>query len=396
MDPYIIANTPCGVYRGDLPFGYAYYQTLLDIHARFLRTFEHREVICHKYSLNILGKRAEGFGLDGTIGKLDEYARKWIGDCFLRDRMGFSFEGSLLDTEPRSIEQTRETFIALHERGYILRKDAAFYLDAGKIGKDFDLNGIAQEINFFSARSKKEFLRVIAESSRPIRITKDRIYSIPNPFGSEGIAPIFGVANLWDGYFDHIDLMVSSEKELTRYLVLRFLSRIPISERLPMQNILVFNYIDPEYGAESWDIERLTGDACGSDSLRYAFAKSLSLSRSKTGLAKSLLEGGRRLANLVENLGRFFLGNGLHTHILPNITQEGYFEAMSAFRYSSALTDLEIGLKNVSRDVDIARCKGNLDEKKLILFERYLTIIKGLSPFFPSVCKKVMSAFIEG
>ena len=390
MNSYTIANTPCGIYRGDLPLGYAYYQTLLDIYVRFLRTFRGLEVTCHKYSLNILGRRAETLGLEGTIEDLDRYAKRWIERGSLRDKMNFSFEGNLIDTDQRSIKQTEEAFKELYKQGYILKERSTFYLDAGKIREDFDLMGIAQEINFFSVRSKKEFLRLITESDRPIRITKNRKYSIPNPLGGEGIAPIFGVANLWDGHFDHVDLMVASEKELTRYLVLRFLSRIPISRQLPMQNVLVFNYIDPECGFDSWVIEELTSNESGSDALRYSFAKSLSLSRSNMGLQKSLLDGGRRLVDLIDNLKKFFLVNGLRASIIPSVVREGYLEAMNSFRYPSVLRDLEIGLKNVSRDVDNARCRGDLDEKKRELFERYFVLIKGMGPFCPSICKKVM------
>jgi hypothetical protein len=391
MKSYTIANPPCGIYKGDLPLGYAYYQTLLDIHSRFTRDFNGMEVVCHKYSLNALGKRAENLDLDGTIMGLDNYVRRWIKRGTLRDRMNFSFSGDLLDTSPESIRQAKTVFRELYKKGYLLRKGEAFYLDAKKIGKDFDLKGIVQKINFFSERSKKEFLRVIERLDDPIRITKKRAYSAPNPFGGEEVAPIFVISNLWEAYFDQeIDLVAVSEKELTRYLMLRFLSQVPISSRLPMRNIFVYNYIEPEGGFESWDMEELTKDGAGSDSLRYAFAKSCSLSEQKTELKKGLLEGGRKLVYLTGNLKKLFLKEELRFKGFPSAEDEAYIKGMESFKYSLVLGNLEMKLRQVSRDVNISRDKGTFSSKRAGLFDKYLTLVKELSPFCPFICEKVV------
>ena len=106
MKTYIIANPPCGIYKGDLPLGYAYYQTLLDIHSRFLKGSKELEVLCPKYSLNALGKRAENLNLNGTINDLDRYVGEWIKKGNLRDKMNFSFSGNILDTSKESIAPT--------------------------------------------------------------------------------------------------------------------------------------------------------------------------------------------------------------------------------------------------------------------------------------------------
>jgi len=118
MKTYIIANPPCGIYKGDLPLGYAYYQTLLDIHSRFLRESKGLEVLCPKYSLNALGKRAENLGLDGTIEGLDRYVNEWIKLGSLRDKMNFSFSGNMLDTSKESIEKLKK--LSQSKKGYLL------------------------------------------------------------------------------------------------------------------------------------------------------------------------------------------------------------------------------------------------------------------------------------
>ena len=122
MKAYSIANPPCGIYNGDLPLGYAYYHTLLDIHSRFLRESKSLEVVCSKYSLNALGKRAEGLGLNGTIEDLDKYVIQWIKNSTLRDKINLSFSGNVLDTSKPSVEQTKETFRKLYEKGYSFRE----------------------------------------------------------------------------------------------------------------------------------------------------------------------------------------------------------------------------------------------------------------------------------
>jgi len=86
MTSYIIGNTPCGIYRGDLPLGYAYFQTLLDVYARFLQIFKRREIVFPKYSLNALGLRAEQLGLDGTITALNRHVKIFIRQGRLRDK----------------------------------------------------------------------------------------------------------------------------------------------------------------------------------------------------------------------------------------------------------------------------------------------------------------------
>jgi hypothetical protein len=391
MDTYVIANPPCGIYKGDLPLGYAYYQTLLDIHSRFMKDFKGKEVSCHKYSLNALGKRAENLGLDGTIVGLDNYVRTWIEKGTLRDRMNFSFSGNLFDTSQESINQAEKVFRRLHERGYLLRKGESFFLDAKKVGRDFDLRGIVQKINFFSRRSEKEFLRVIDGLEDPIRITKRRIYSIPNPFGGEEISPIFVISNLWEAYFDQeIDLMITSEKELTRYLMLRFLSQVPISNRLPAKSIFVYNYIEPEDGFDSWDMKELTEDGVSSDSLRYSFAKSCSLSEQKTTLKRSLLKGGRKLVYLTGNLKKLFLKEGLRFKGFTSAENESYFKGMESFRFSLVLENLEKKLREISRDVDTSRNNGVFSSRKAELFDKYLMLVRELRPFCPFICEKVI------
>jgi hypothetical protein len=392
MNPYIIANPPCGIYRGDLTLGYAYYQTLLDIHSIFLSDFRQLDVVCHKYSLNALGKRAENLGLDGTIESLDEYVYEWIDAGSLRDKMNLSFKGNLLDTSPQSIKYVQKTFEELYEKGYVLRRGATFFLDVQKIGKDFDLQSIIQKINFFSERGKKEFIRVLKDSTGLVRITKKRAYSIANPLGGEEIAPIFVISNLWGAYFDQeIDFMAASEKELTRYLVLRFLSQVPFSSRLPMKNIFIYNYIVPEGGFDEWNVAELAKDGVGSDSLRYAFAKSCSLSKQKTEMKKSLLNGGRKLILLVGNLKKLFCNNGMIFVDFPSISEEEYLRTMDSFRYSYVLEKLEIELREVSRKINKSKDAGKFESSKTELFEKYISLVRRLSPFCPFICNKVIS-----
>ncbi len=391
MKTYIIANPPCGIYKGDLPLGYAYYQTLLDIHSRFLSESRGLKVICPKYSLNALGKRAENLNLNGTIDDLDKYVNEWIKKGNLRDKMNFSFSGNVLDTSKESIEQATEIFRKLYEGGYSFRKENTFYLDVKKIREKFDLEGISQEINFFSDRSRNEFSRIIRNLSEPIRITKERKYSVQNPFGGEGISPIFGVSNLFEGYFNkEIDLMASSEGELTRYLMLRFLCQIPISKNIPMKNILVYNYINPQGGFDNWEINKLTTNGVNSDSLRYSFAKCFSLSEQKTELKDDLLKGGKRLVYLTGNLKNLFLKEGFIFEGFQDTHDEVYIKRMENFKYPLVLGDLERKLKEVSKDVNNSRNNGNFDIQKKNLFSRYLTLVNQLTPFLPFISQKII------
>jgi len=391
MKAYSIANPPCGIYNGDLPLGYAYYHTLLDIHSRFLRESKSLEVVCSKYSLNALGKRAEGLGLNGTIEDLDKYVIQWIKNSTLRDKINLSFSGNVLDTSKPSVEQTKETFRKLYEKGYSFREGDTFYLDVKKIQRNFDLEGIAEQINFFSSRSKGEFIRIITDTPKPIRITKERIYSVANPFGGEGISPIFGVSNLWEAYFNEgIDLMATSEKELTRYVALRFLSQVPISDKVPMKSLFIYNYVNFDEDFD-WQMNELVKDEVGSDSLRYSFAKGLSLGEQRIELKKDMLKGARKLINRAERLKSIFFEKGFRSENLQNIEDEDYAKMMESFKYQTVLSKLEVELKKISSEVETSKDKEDFVTKKDILFGRYLKVIRRLSPFCPSLSKRVIN-----
>lgn len=392
MKTYIIANPPCGIYKGDLPIGYAYYQTLLDIHSRFLSISKGLEVICPKYSLNALGKRAENLNLNGTIEDLDRYVHCWIEKGNLRDKMNFSFSGNILDTSKESIEQTIEVFRKLYEQGYSFQEEDGFYLNVKKIKRNFNLEEISQDINFFSSRSRNEFTRIIKNLSKPVKITKKRKYSVSNPFGGENISPIFGISNLYEGYFSkEIDFMASSEGELTRYLMLRFLCQIPISKNLPMKNILIYNYINPEGNSKDWEMNNLTSNEVSSDSLRYSFAKCFSLSEQKTGLKQDLLKGGRKLVYLTGNLKNLFLNEGLNIKEFQDVRDEIYIKRMENFKYSQVIEDLEIKLKEVSKDINNLRNRRDFDIQRKGLFSKYLILVNKLAPFLPFISQKVIS-----
>src|SRR3989338_5842360 len=197
MEQFIIANPPVGIYRGDMPLGYAYLHTLLDIYARFKRSTG-REVSSHRYSLNVLGKRAENLGLNGTVEDLHRYAKEWIDRNKIRNRMGLSLEGSLLDSDQDSIHNAQEVFLQLDKKGYLIRRGHTFYLDIPKINTSIDVQGIASQIRFYPARAENEFKRMIIASKCPIRLTKDRIYDAKNPLLGEPLSPIFVVSNIWE------------------------------------------------------------------------------------------------------------------------------------------------------------------------------------------------------
>jgi len=129
MTSYIIGNTPCGIYRGDLPLGYAYFQTLLDIYARFSQVFKRREIIFPKYSLNALGLRAEQLGLDGTITALNGHVKRFIRQGRLREKMKFISSGEIVDTDPVVVAHTQAVLTLLYNRGYVLRREGVLFFE---------------------------------------------------------------------------------------------------------------------------------------------------------------------------------------------------------------------------------------------------------------------------
>ncbi|MBT3691115.1 hypothetical protein HOG16_02630 [Candidatus Woesearchaeota archaeon] len=377
----VIANPPAGIYNGDLPLGYAYYHTLLDIHARFLNNLG-EDVVCHKYSLNALGKRAENLGLNIP---LEDHVRNMIEEGQLRDKLNLSFEGEILDCVPESMEKSQEVLVELDKKGYIIRSGDETYLNVGKISSEKDLEGVVEKINFFPGRAKSEFLRMIRKSSDAIKISKPRKYAASNPLGGENISPIFTVANMWEAYFDNeIDFMSCSEKEIARYLLLRFYSQTGISDKLPMKNVFIFNRINPEGGFGEWDMDKLLQD--GSDPLRYTFAKSLSFSRQSVDVKKGLLDGGKKFVNLVDNLGTFFQNNGFSERNIAFCEDEKYISDMNGFRFNKVLSGLERDFRQLSREINKSRQGGKLYPFVDSFFRKYSDLVAKLSPFCPGIC----------
>lgn len=347
------------------------------------------EAVCHKYSLNALGKRAKNLDLNGEeVKHLHQYVQEWAKKEKKRDLMNFSFSGNLFDTSEKSIKAAKTTFKKLYEKGYSYREGNQFYLDVKKISSDFDLESIIQEIKFFSDRSRIEFLRILNQAGEAVRISKKRKYAISNPLGGDPISPIFGVANLWRGYYDGIvDLFSAGEKGLTRYLMLRFLSQVSISDELPMKSILIYNYIDPEGGFDSWKVEDIIGNKVDSDSLRYGFAKSFSLTEQKTKLKKSLINGGRKFVYKIGNLKNFWLKKGFKHKKISLSNEDKYRRNMKNFKYSKVLEDLELALKKISQKINQFKKE---DKKTDVLFEKYLILVEKSKPFCPFICNKVV------
>ena len=290
MNPYNIANPPVGIYRGDLPISYAYINVLNDIHARHLQK-QGFKVNCPLYSFNSLGKRAESLGLDGTIEGLRDYYQRWRSRCNLRHRLGLIFEGEIADCSEQSIFHAQNVLVELSERGFVEKRGDETYLDITRIKSRFPCEKLAESIEFYPQRARTEFLRMVRESGSPIRVSKDRVYSARNPLGGSSISPIFVVSNMWDAYFkDGVDCISCSEKELARYILLRFYSRVPLSEVLPMKKVFVPNLIQPEGGYDSWDVSDCTRDEVSSDALRYAISKSLSQNKQSMIMKKALFK----------------------------------------------------------------------------------------------------------
>jgi hypothetical protein len=394
MKHYNIVNPPSGIYRGDLNTGYAYFHVLLDIYARFLRDIEGFDVTCHKHSLNALGKRAELLDLNGTIEDLNNYVHNWISRTSLRDRLNISFKGEMLDCSQASMERAKQVFSQLNDLEFIHRNGETSFLDVEKISKKVNLEGIASEVLFFPERAKGEFLRLLHNNKEPIRITKNRTYAVPNPIGGENISPIFVVANMLDVHFDgEIDLITASEKELARYILLRFYSQAATSGKPGAKTILLYNKIDLEGGSgEEGDLQNLLKTDVDSDVLRYVFSKSLSFSEQKVKVNKGSLDGGRRLVYLAGNIKNFFLANG---HIpLPDyslIKEERYKQSMRNFRFIEVMSKLEEGFREISADINTEREKGQHKRLQCETFPKYISLVKKLSPFCPYITKKIFN-----
>jgi len=393
MKEYVIANPPVGIYKGDLPLNYAYIHVLLDVHKRYLEMFENKNVFCPKYSLNVLGKRAEKLNIGKSIGELRNYTKMWIEKSSLRDKLNLSFEGIILDCDSKAIKQAQNVFLELFDKGYIFKEESSFYLDVNKIFNETNLESIVNKMRFYPKRAKGEFKRLIQNNREPVKITKERVYGAPNPLGDEKISPIFVVSNLWEAYVSgEVDLITCSEKELARYLLLRTYCRAPLSKNLPARSVLIYNYIELEGGFGRWDISRICRDSVGSDSLRYAFIKGFSLNKQKKYVNKKTINAGRNLVYLISNIKKclFEEKEGLEKVITTDIKE--YIGDMTSFKYNKVLCYLEDKFHNISREINILKNQGKFYLGKNNLFHEYISSVKKIYPFLPFISEKIMES----
>jgi len=385
----VIANPPFGIYKGDIHIGQAFYHVLLDVYYRFLTQCMYANAVFPAYSLNVYGKRGEKLVADNTSDEelrkiLDANSDSYISSNRLRDRLNLGSNALVTDRDSASIESAKTSFIELANRGFTFQDNGVWFLDLPLISGRYDLSRAQRLISIYPDRISGELERMIEENTKePLKITRPTRYAIPNPIGGENLGPLFVLATMWESHYKDANFTIAaSEDVLAKYVLLRFLVNMALRGEPGMDELFIYNKVQPEGGIEAWNIKDLTEDAYKADMLRYALVSSHSFKEPAVNLGRDAIKGGKNFVYFVGSMRKAFY----HVRSDGNPRRdESYMQKMKAFRFSEVLSGLETKLRGLSKKINISKNQGLWEQQKPELLSEYLMLVNQLSPILPAI-----------
>ncbi len=392
MRQRVIANPPIGIYTNPKThIGHAFFLIALDTLARYKKDFLGEKIIFPGRSYNFYGKRGdkliEGKNISPELHKfLREENLKIVEQDKNRLKLNLSSLEVLIDDNEKIIDGVQKDFIRLYEKGYLIVENETSYLNCPRIRKDFNLKSYLEDITFFPKRIEGELGRLIERNMDPIPITKSTRYSPRNTLCRENIWPLFVLANMWDHkYEDSFFTMAGSNSVLSKYIFLRFLSRIALEGNPGMDEIIIWPKIVPEED-DFWDIDKLVKDKYHGDMIRHSVLSAFSKNKQKLLLPKSNFEGARNFVYLLANLRKPLKSEELREGGLYS----DYIEEMNQLDYPKLLTRIEKDLKDISGKINLNKDKGLWDDSTREIFaQKYLSLVKMCKPFIPETTRLI-------
>jgi len=393
MKQRVIANPPIGIYTNPRThIGHAFFLIALDTLARYKNAFLGENVIFPGRSYNFYGKRGDKLAQKENYSQeyhkiLKERNLKIVNQDKSRSKLNLSSLELLIDDDEKIVEGVQKDFIQLYKKGYAIIEKGTFYLDCPKIRKNFKLKSYLDKINFFPKRIEGELEHLIEKNMTLIPITKPTKYSPENILGGDNIGPLFVLSNMWDHKYENSSFtMAGSNSILSKYIFLRFLSRIALEDNPGMDEVVIWPKILPEKGEDFWNIDNLAKDVYHGDMIRHSVLSVFSKNKQKLLLSKSNFEGARNFVYLLANLrkplnGRVFGDEDLYSD---------YIEEMNNLNYPKILTRIEKDLRSISREINLNKDKSLWnDSTREIFAQKYLSLVKMCEPFVPETTKLI-------
>jgi len=390
----VIANPPIGIYDNpDLNAGQSYYHIMLDLIARYKSKFEGEIVAFPSFSFNVFGRKAERFvDADFTDKKSYEETEKRIIELTnrpsIRSKLNLMSEEKLLDNDKATALGVSRDFQRLYGEGFIVVDGSEAYFDCETIKRKRGLTEKLEEIEFYPPRAGIEMKRMIENNTGGlVKISRSTKYSVQSPIGTENIGPLFNLANLWDHKYPGAKItMAGSNNSISRYIFLRFITRVALDDEPGMDELFVWPRIMVTGGTEKWDLAKLTKDRYQTDILRHAFISSHSNSLQKISIDASKRGGIRNFIYLTANLRKVL---DINFERYPHESEfcNDYHRAMARFKFTKALSTIENKIKKISRMVNKHR---NNRAKMVGLSSEYMEAVELLNPFIPATCKLIM------
>ncbi len=377
----VIANPPMGVYKGDINIGQAFYHILLDVYYRHLSKSTSENVVFPAYSLNFHGKRGDTLFANGSQ---NQFSSEYIRSNRLRDRLNLGSNIILTDNSVESIESAQHIFRKLVEHRFALKDGEDWYLDIAKISQQHDLKGVADSISFYPDRVKRELERLIENNTQNhIKLTRSTKYSVPNPIEGRNLGPLYVLSTMWEGHYtDAKFTFAGSNNVLAKYIFLRFSIMTALTGEPGMDEVFVYNKIEPERGVQAWNISDLTTDLYETDMLRYALISGHSLTKQTVNMdLENLLKAGRRFVYKLGSTRQAFK----ELKIKADQPDNDYAKNMRSFQFNSILKSSEQKLTKIIHKINESKQRGTWEMNKERLCVEYLTLVSELRPMLPAI-----------
>ena len=355
--------------------GHLFYSTILDVSARFREAFENKKVDFPTRSYNLFGKPTEKYLLENNINLFEfkEFFLSHIEKDFLIRNLNLINEEVVIDDDEKVKNALQKSFKILNEKNYLIIKDNEIFLDLSKLDKNKLIDKLEKiKITPEKVRNDIKYL-IINNCNKPLKISRERSFSIDSKITKEKIAPFYIVTNFWDGYFSHNNYVLACSFNLIlRSAVLRMVTKYMENNEIGLSEIIVYPKLLGE-DVKKWDIKKISDLYYAKDLLRLAMMYSYTQKRNKLNATndsqKFAIKIVRRLLSMRKKVMRISLAND------RNISHS-YIHYMQNFKYLNAIQELWIETTE-------------LDKNKQFSQKEFDKLLDKYYPFIPILTKNI-------
>jgi len=372
----LICNPPINFLTNmNTHIGHLFYSTILDVSARFREKFEGKKVNFPARSYNLYGKPTERYLSEHniTLDQFKDFFYKHIENDWIFRNLNLKNNEIIIDDNEKVKSSLQETFKTLYAKGFLIIKDEEIFLDLTKLNKEEFIKGL-DNINITPLKVKKDIIFLIKNNcNKPLKISRDRDYSIPSNLTNEKIAPFYIVTNFWDGYYPQSDYVLACSFNLIlRSAVLRMIVKHLEKNDLGLSEIIVYPKLLGE-DTKKWNIKEISKLKYAKDILRLAMMYSYTHKRHKLNATNESQKFSIKIVKkLLKVNSRIDKSTNSYQLKIPN----NYAKDMRHFKYLNIIQELW----------DVTRHLGTQEKVDEKSFHKLLDLYY---PFIPEISQNI-------